>query len=286
MDKTILFYGNCQCNALKLVLNLPNNYKIFNIECFSTVIECDQFTNIIKNSDIIITQPIHDNYRSKEYLSTNYILKHKSSNCKVLLFNPLYFNFYYFDLKYMKNKNGDILKIPIDYHYNDMITCYKLNLPTEKYFEYYVDNIYYKNNEDLELLANESFIELDIRYQAMLNEYVNNHINVIPIYINDFIKNNYKDQLLFYSMNHPTKYLLQLICNKIVEILQLENNIDYNVDPLDNPKCILYKCVQNSVNFNISDNNSVTLNKTGNYDITNFYFESYKNNNIQFDEYE
>ncbi len=281
MTKNILFYGNCQCNAIKLVLNLPSNYKIYSIECFSTNITIDEFTNIIKNSDIIITQPICDNYRNKDYLSTKYLINNKNSNCKLLIYTPFYFNFYYFDLTYKKN-NDNILKVPIDYHYNDMINCYKLNLPPEKYLEYYVDNTYYKNNEDLELYANESFIELDNRYVAMINEYVNNNFNVIPIYITDFIKNNYKEQLLFYSMNHPTKYLFQLICNEIIKILELDNNINYSIDPLDNPKCILYKCVQNAVHFNINDNESITLDKRGNYDITKLYFESYKKHNVEF----
>ena len=282
MNKNILFYGNCQCNAIKLILNLPSYYKIFTIECFSTTMENDEFTNIIKNSDIIITQPIMDNYRDKDYLSTKYLIANKKSDCKVILFNPFYFNFYYFDLTYKKINDNELLKVPIDYHYNDMITSYKLKLPIEKYFEYYVDNIYYKNYDDLHKLADESFIELENRYKSMFEEYVNNNYNIIPIYITDFIKNNYKDRLLFYSMNHPTKFLLQLICEEIVKILAIENSIDYNIDPLDNPKCILYKCIQNSVNFDINDYNSLTLDKSGNYDITKLYFESYKNNNIQF----
>ena len=282
MNKNILFYGNCQCNAIKLILNLPSYYKIFTIECFSTNIESDEFTNIIKKSDIIITQPIIDNYRNKDYLSTKYIINNKNNNCKIILFNPFYFNFYYFDLTYKKINDNELLKVPIDYHYNDMITSYKLKLPIEKYFEYYVDNIYYKNYDDLHKLADESFIELENRYKSMLEEYVNNNYNIIPIYITDFIKNNYKEQLLFYSMNHPTKFLLQLICEEIVKILAIETNIDYNIDPLDSPKCILYKCIQNGVHFNINDYNSLTLDKSGNYDITKLYFESYKNNNIQF----
>ena len=282
MSINILFYGNCQCNAIRLVLNLPSNYNIFSIECFSTNIESDEFTNIVKKSNIIITQPIHDNYRNKDYLSTKYIINNKNNDCKIILFNPLYFNYYYFDLNYKKINNDEILKTPIDYHYNDMITSYKLNLPIEKYFEYYVDNMYYKNNDDLTKIANESLDELDNRYQIMINEYVNNNSNIIPIYITDFIKNNYKEILLFYSMNHPSKYLFHFITHEIIKILNIENTIDYNIDPLDNPKCILYKCIQNSVNFDINDHQSVTLDKNGNYEITKLYFESYKDNNIKF----
>ena len=282
MSINILFYGNCQCNAIRLVLNLPSKYNIFSIECFSTNIESNEFTNIIKKSNIIITQPIHDNYRNKDYLSTKYIINNKNSDCKIILFNPLYFNYYYFDLNYKKINNDEILKTPIDYHYNYMITSYKLNLPIEKYFEYYVDNMYYKNNDDLDKLAKESLNELDNRYQIMINEYVNNNSNIIPIYITDFIKNNYKEILLFYSMNHPSKYLFHFMTHEIIKILNIENTIDYNIDPLNNPKCILYKCIQNSVNFDINEHQSVTLDKNGNYEITKLYFESYKDNNIQF----
>jgi len=282
MSINILFYGNCQCNAINLVLNLPSNYNIFSIECFSTNIESDEFTNIIKKSNIIITQPIHDNYRNKDYLSTKYIINNKNNDCKIILFNPLYFNYYYFDLNYKKINNDEILKIPIDYHYNDMITSYKLNIPIEKYFEYYVHNNYYKNNDDLTKIANESLDELNNRYQSMINEYVNNNSNIIPIYITDFIKNNYKEILLFYSMNHPSKYLFHFITHEIIKILNIENTINYNIDPLDNPKCILYKCIQNSVNFDINEHQSVTLDKVGDYEITKLYYESYKNNNIQF----
>ena len=282
MSINILFYGNCQCNAIRLVLNLPSKYNIFSIECFSTNIESDEFTNIVKKSNIIITQPIHDNYRNKDYLSTKYIINNKNNDCKIILFNPLYFNYYYFDLNYKKINNDEILKTPIDYHYNDMITSYKLNLPIEKYFEYYVDNMYYKNNDDLDKLAKESLNELDNRYQIMINEYVNNNSNIIPIYITDFIKNNYKEILLFYSMNHPSKYLFHFITHEIIKILNIENTIDYNIDPLNNPKCILYKCIQNSVNFDINEHQSVTLDKVGDYEITKLYFESYKDNNIQF----
>jgi hypothetical protein len=280
--KNILFYGNCQCNAIKLILNLPSYYNVYTIECFSTTIESDEFTNIIKKSDIIITQPVCDNYRNKEYLSTKYIIDNRRSDCKIILFNTFYFNFYYFDLTYKRLNNNELLKVPIDYHYNDMITCYKLNLPIEKYFEYYVDNIYYKNNDNLDKLADESFIELDNRYKSMLDEYVNNNNNIFPIYITNFIKNNYKEQLLFYSMNHPTKFLLQLMCDEIIKVLAIETNIDYNIDPLDNPKCILYKCIKNSVHFDINQHQSVTLDKVGDYEITKLYFENYKSNNINF----
>ena len=119
----ILFYGNCQLFAILKTLNLSHTYNIFHIECWRGYIDQQYFTDIIKNSDVIITQSICDNYRNVEYLCTTYIIQHKYPNCKLIIFDSCYFNFYYFDLTY-KMFNNDILHLPIDYHYNKMIECY------------------------------------------------------------------------------------------------------------------------------------------------------------------
>ena len=92
----------------------------------------------------------------------------------------------------------------------------------------------------------------------------------------EYIKNNYKDKLLFYSMNHPTKYVIQFICEKIIDILQIKNNIDYNIDLLENTKCILYKCISKNVNFDINNHNVLTLNITDINKITQLYYDTYK----------
>ena len=72
------------------------------------------------------------------------------------------------------------------------------------------------------------------------------------ICVADFIEENYKDKLLFYSMNHPTKYVIEYICEKIFKRLNIKNTIDYNMDVLNTEKCIIYKCMQSVVNFDIN----------------------------------
>lgn len=53
----ILFYGNCQLYCIMKTLNLQN-FLEKRIECFSTNLDETEFTNIIKEQDIIICQPI------------------------------------------------------------------------------------------------------------------------------------------------------------------------------------------------------------------------------------
>ena len=78
-------------------------------------------------------------------------------------------------------------------------------------------------------------------------------------------------------MNHPTKYVIQYICEEIINLLQINNTINYEIDILSNhSKCILYKSISKVVNFDISNHNPLTCTLTDNYSITNLYFNVYK----------
>ena len=47
--------------------------------------------------------------------------------------------------------------------------------------------------------------------------------NTKCIYTYDFIKNNYQEKLLFYSVNHPSKYLLSYLSDEILKYLNKTN---------------------------------------------------------------
>lgn len=273
----ILLYGNCQLYAILKTLNLSNRYNIFHIECWKQDIDKQYFTDIINKCNIIITQPIQDKYRDVDYLSTSYIIKHKKSDCKLIIFDSCYFNFYYFDLTY-KKFNNDILHKPIDYHYNKMIECYNNNNSIEYYISHFVNNLDLKTSEELETIAQNSLDELQNKNNNNKEKYNAEYTYLIGTY--EYIKKNYKDKLLFYSMNHPTKYVIQFICEQIIDILQLQNhidyNLDYNIDTLARTKCILYKCISKNVNFDINICNSLTGGVEGIDKITQLYYDTYK----------
>jgi hypothetical protein len=164
------------------------------------------------------------------------------------------------------------LNQPIDYHYNKMMECYKNNLSVEYFLEL-------KTKEELENDVNNSLEELRKRYMESVHRYkINNNIHVITCY--NFIKNNYKDKLLFYTINHPTKFLIQFICKEIIKNLNINNTMDYNVDNFNYIKCIIYNCVQKVVNFNISDFKPLTCEKQDIKEITKLYYNAYKNNSF------
>lgn len=270
MNNNILFYGNCQIYAILKTLNL-SSYMIHHVECFSTTINQEDFTNMIHKCNVIITQPIHDNYRNLEYLSTSYIIKHKQPNCHLIIVDSCYFNFYYYDLTY-KQFNNDTLHNPCDYHYHKMIDCYHQGHSIDYYINNVVNNIDLISSEELEKIANDSLDEMNKRYIQNKENYKNS--TIISIY--EYVKQNYKQKLLFYSMNHPTKYVIQFICEQLVNILNIKNTINMNIDLLNNTKCILYKSISKNVNFDINQHIPLTSKLTNHNEITKLYYDTYK----------
>ena len=278
----ILFYGNCQTFALKNILNLnSNDFNQYHIECFSTNINKEEYDIILKKCDVIITQPISKNYREKDYLSSEYLLHNCKPNCKIIIFDSCHFDFYYFDLTY-KVINGKLIDTPGHYHLNNLIYCYKNNLGQQYYIDNFINNKNLKTINELEMIAIDSLNELNSRFLKNVEYYKNNH-NVIVISSHDYIKQNYKEKLLFYSMNHPTKYVLQNIGEQIIEIIKIKNTINYDLNTLDSTKCVIYKCIQNVVNFNINDCELLVHNNSKIEEIVKIYYDSYNDAKIIFD---
>lgn len=273
MPTSILFYGNCQIGALRQMLNLdPVLFSTNYIACHSTKMDKSCFTSLIKTSDIIVTQPIRDNYRNHDYLHTDYVINN-APNCKIIIFSVCYFDFYYPDLKYKTHQNTPLNK-PVAYHYQYMIDNYKNNGSIDDYINNYVNNHQLISKESLLERANNSLNELKQRDQSMKDKFTKPNMHIICLA--DFIEKNYKDKLLFYSVNHPTKYVIQHMCEQIIPILGITNRIKYDIDPLNVTKCILYKCIQPVVHFNINDHPVKTVGLTDVVSITKLYYDTYR----------
>ena len=270
----VLYYGNCQLFAVKISLNLQD-VKETHIECFNTNINESDFLNIIIEQDVIITQPINENYRDVLFLSTQFIINNCKKDCKIIIMDSCHFDFYYFDLTY-KYWNNDILHVPDDYHYTSMMDCFKRNESVEYYLNNFVYNENLKTKEELENMANQSINELIRRYNENLTKYKTcENIFILSAY--EYIRNNYKEKLLFYSMNHPTKFVIQNLCEQIIVIINKDNTIKYDVDILNHYKSILYKSVQKVVHFDLNLNAPLVKNNNNVRDITQLYFDTYTN---------
>lgn len=103
----------------------------------------------------------------------------------------------------------------------------------------------------MENIALSSIKELEKRENEMIT--YNNLHKCDIITVSNCINDNYKNTLLFYSMNHPTKFLFHYIVKQIINILNIDDLNNYEIDPLaSNERGILYKCIQNVVEFDIT----------------------------------
>jgi len=270
----ILFYGNCQIASCKYLLRLNENKYIQNvILCFNTELNENDFLNYIQQSDIIITQHIKDNYKNKYYLSTNFIINNKKPNAKLIFIDSCYFDLYYFDeCSFPSHIYG--MEPPSAYHYSQMINYFKEKQDSINYIINIVNNWDYKSKEELELIFYKNIYELEKRYNELIYLY-GKLSNIYFISIKQFIIDNYKNKLLFYTPNHPSNLVLQYICENLLFYLNENNNIDYYSDPLSANKNIIYKCVQKVVNFSINECLPLTDNENDNYLITQKYFNYY-----------
>jgi hypothetical protein len=279
----ILFYGNCQCGALNLILNF--NSKLNNvvyIPCHRTTISEQQFKKIINDSDIIITQPIKDNYRNLNHLSTSFITLNKKKECKLIIFNSIYFSFYYFDQTYIHLKE-QVLHYPADYHNNYMIDYYKQKKSINEYISDIVNNIDLVEKEELIKIAQNNIEELVKRYQEIKNKLIDQMKipNTFVLNVHDFIEKNYKNQLLFYSINHPSKFVFHHLVNQILDLLQDQMskdsyNINYNLDPLVSYKSILYRSLSKVVDFDLDQHKCWILNTNDIEKIIKSYYDTYE----------
>jgi hypothetical protein len=210
------------------------------IACYKTLLTCEDFNKIIKSCDIIFTQMISDDYHNKFYLSTSNIIKKKKEDCKLFICGNNYMKFYYFDSFISKT-----LLSPNPYHHYSIIKHYQ---DLDYIINNIVNNIDFKNKEYLEQVVNNDFQELIKRENIIKAKYVGK--NIYYIFTSEFIKNNFKKELLFYTINHPAKVIFQHMAEQINKIIKIK--INYDIDPLkSNVKQILFKCIEKIVDFKI-----------------------------------
>lgn len=270
----ILYYGNCQIGAIQKILK-RKEFKGSYIVCYTTKIKKNDFLKKIKESDMIIMTFISENYRDKDYLSSKFIIENARKDTKIIIIPSLYFDYYYIDLEYIKNKRGEKVKIPIDYHHQYILESFKKKIPIQNIIQKYILNKKLITMKQLEEKKNKSLEELKKREMEVFIKYK----DIRPYFFistHDYILKHYKDKLLFYSMNHPTKYLFQYICQEILKQLNLPLLIRMDIDPLSKTKCILYQCIQKGVHFNINDYKPLIKNKTDLKEIIQLYYNAYK----------
>jgi hypothetical protein len=270
-----LFYGNCQTNALCKIFKNIINYNFIEILPVHklTQKDIDHVYSILPTINILITQHVSDNYKNNAKLSSKSIISATNKTCKIIFIPNCYFDFYYPNLSFL-DSNDDTLQE----HYHDklLLKLYLSNkynskyLIIKKYLEFINNNKIY----DEKYLLSKAYLSL---CEMKKRENEKHH----DVKISDFIEKNYKDKLLFYTTNHPTKVLLNFICEQICQILNI-NYVEQNIDPMENKKVPIHSSLQKVVKFNIYNFIPIINNNIGYGNVANYLLDLYDENKFNF----
>jgi len=237
--KNVSGYGNCQISTFLSFLNnnpaFRKNFQYYPLrECH--LISETEIDNFIKNEaekiDLFIYVPVSDNYRDNYKFSSNFLISHLRSDCKIIVFPVLYFPAYDPQMTYLTDESGKRINIPHDYHDKFLIKIFIENshLTNEEIFLKYL--AFVKNPENFNKTEIQSAVlsyyrELK-RREDLLEKDKENHF---VIKVANFIDKNYKKQRLFYTFHHPSKNLYLYMRQQLFGYLDIKTNEpDFNPD--------------------------------------------------------
>ena len=131
--KKMAIIGNCQANALSKFLlsnsSFSSNYEY--IETKSLLLMNEDELNylyiyILPILDLIIIQPISDEFNDNIKYSTKTMLNNINFDCITIIFPSLYFDFYHPYICYLNEENGKFLDTN-NYHDKILINLYLSN---------------------------------------------------------------------------------------------------------------------------------------------------------------
>jgi hypothetical protein len=262
MLKKFTIIGNCQAAALsEFLLSNPTFKDTYEYISYIPIFKMTEedlnklYTDILPQLDLIIIQPISENYNNNNKYFTKSILNAVSKNCIKILYPSLFFDYYHPFNIYISDKNhpGWKLSDPYDYHDKNILSNF-----IQFHSEEDALNKYYESLYNPDLLTSHFFNERLLKNINNLKErelkyidYCTDDTNIINS--SSFIMEYYDKALLFYSINHPTKYLFYYIANSCLIYLNIPlETYPEDIDPLKALVMPVYMCLQKCLKFDIS----------------------------------
>ena len=165
----------------------------------------------VVGASILIPQQIDEAYRDGLGLGTN-TLSELAGAADIVRWPSVYWAGYFPDLIYLRDAQGEpILDGPFDYHDRSILEAWASGVDV-------VGTCKLLENPDIpsnaQAWAAKATAELDIRGQDC-------DVQLAP-----FITSRFRDELLFYTMNHPTNLLLEFLAQEIIGLLGISGSVD------------------------------------------------------------
>jgi hypothetical protein len=160
---------------------------------------------------VLIPQRIEDGYRNGMGLGTE-TLTGIAQTSTVVRWPSLYWAGYFPDLFYLRDIDGaPVLDGPFDYHDRSILRAYAEGLDVAGTCRLLEDA---ELPSDARAWAVKTTDELDARGQDC------------DVQVASFIASRFRDELLFFTMNHPTNILLEFLAQQITTLLGVAGSVD------------------------------------------------------------
>ncbi|MGH2863843.1 MAG: WcbI family polysaccharide biosynthesis putative acetyltransferase [Solirubrobacteraceae bacterium] len=221
MDKVVLI-GNCQATALEMMLRTNSAFaERFEFVSFPPVHEFPEemvpaLHRAVADASVLIPQRIDDAYRAGMGLGTN-TLRDIAHTDTVVRWPSVYWAGYFPDLFYARDASGrPVVDDRFDYHDRVILRAYGAGIDVAGACALLEDAERPSNAQEW---AAHATAELEIRGKDC------------EVQVTSFISSHFREELLFFTMNHPTNRMLAFIAQEITELLAVPGSVDAKLMP-------------------------------------------------------
>ncbi len=217
MDRAVIV-GNCQAKALEMMLNTNEEFtKRFEFVSFPAVHELPEdvvpeLHEAVRNAAVVILQRIDDNYRDGLGVGTE-TLARIAGRATVVRWPSVFWAGYFPDLFYLRDQDGQVVVDgPFDYHDRTILEAYNEDIDVEGTCRLLED---LERPSNAQAWAAHATAELDDRGRDC------------DVQVTTFIDSTFREELLFFTMNHPTNRILGFIAKKITDLIGVPGDVDH-----------------------------------------------------------
>jgi hypothetical protein len=214
----VVVVGNCQAGALEMMLSTNEEFtKRFELVSFPAVHEIPgemmpALHRAVADAAVVIPQRVQEDYRDGIGLGTE-TLASIAGSAIVVRWPSVYWAGYFPDLFYLRDAEGQpVVDGPFDYHDRTILEAYNSGIDVAGVCRLLEDP---ERPSDAQAWAANATAELDIRGQDC------------EVKVSSFIASRFRDELLFFTMNHPANHLLGFMAQQITELIGIPGRIDH-----------------------------------------------------------
>lgn len=245
MKYTIL--GNCQAAPIsKLLAGQPDfsaKFEFLPMPAPVHMFKPHHLTaihNVLASVDLFIYQNISDAFGPE--FNTEELKKQCKTGCKFIAIPSLYFTGYFPSFCYLRHTAGANEFSP--YHDINFVSSFLKHLDSPiEHFYHKLLNDEFMNDSSIIDNAKSSLIQLRSVEQAT------------DVKVSDFIEAHWLKRQLFYTPNHPSIKLLEVVVSGILALLELKNKaLNWDWEPLSTTQTPIYHPVSRNMQFKAKSN--------------------------------